>query len=80
MFSPHATMRMQQRGFQQHHVELIIDYGREQILSGANVFTVTRKIAKKMRNDGVPLVDTERCKSCYVVVVRGTIATVAHIH
>lgn len=80
MYSMHALARMKQRGFCKRHVEFILDYGAEKILSGANVFTVTKRVAQKMLIDGLPLNDVERCKSAYVVLNDGHVTTVAHIY
>ena len=79
MFTEHARIRMKQRGFTRNQVELIINYGHERISRGANVFTLTRKLAKQMRKDTITISDIDKCTSAYVVLWHGKIKTVAHI-
>lgn len=79
MYTQHATSRMQQRGFTTDDIDLIVEHGVERICYGASVYTLTRKIAKRLAFDGYERAQVERCKSSYVVVSDGSLITVAHI-
>jgi hypothetical protein len=80
MISQHAQQRMQQRGFDVHHIDLIVQFGLEKHIRGAYVYTCTKKMSRLLKDEGVAAQDIEKCQSSYVVVAAGIVVTVAHIH
>ena len=78
-FTNHAIQRMQQRGFKSAHIELIMQLGKRQKIGNAIRFTMTKKITRRLLDQGGSVCLLEKCQSSFVVAQGQLIITVAHI-
>lgn len=79
LLTNHAQTRMQQRGFTEELIKVILDFGKEYFRKGAMVYLADKHCVKKLMKIGYPKCFCEKCKGRYVVVSHtGEVLTVAH--
>lgn len=81
IFTPHARVRMQQRGIRLEMLDALLDYGREVHVAGGRdlVFFDKRARARLAKAGIVRDVQAERlCKSYAVLASDGVVITVGH--
>lgn len=80
MITTHARLRMVQRGFNEEHIHLIMQYGRKKRVGNAVRFILSKKRSRMLQHSGIPLNILDKCKGSFVVAEGSTIITIAHIH
>jgi hypothetical protein len=78
MFTEHAIIRMQQRGFNQASVDHVINFGNCIQRRGADVYFVSKKTLFRMLKCGVDRKEAFKCRGVYVVILNGLVITVAY--
>jgi len=79
MLSQHAVVRMQQRGIQQHDVEVLLQYGRTVFHRGRDMVSFDRQSWQALLDSQVVSPSCcDRLRNQYLVVDGSEIVTVAH--
>ena len=79
MLSQHAVVPMQQRGIQQHDVEVLLQYGRSVFHRGREVVSFDRRSWQALLDsEAVSPSSCDRLRNQYLVVDGSQIVTVAH--
>lgn len=78
----HAQQRVQQRGFSPIDIDLILNFGDEQIHQKREIYTITKNSLKKMKTYfGKPNIANEffaRLRGAFLVIDGNNVITVSH--
>jgi undecaprenyl pyrophosphate synthase len=80
MLTRHATDRMQQRGFTNEHIDFILRFGTKRRVGPAVRYLISKKVAQKLKYQGIAVNVLEKCTGAYVVSENDIVITVAFMH